>query len=231
MLSHIEQEIQAYAEKILNGQIPCNMKTCPNCRLSPDCFNLHDVRERTFLVVVQRLVRTVLSLLVRWKCPLCGKTFTDYPSFALPYKRYVRQTVMDAVRRCLENDRMSYRQGVCKQDTIDWNVDPAKPSLPVYYEGKGRTIDERALAHSTLHHWITTLGSFKQTVRTTLSLLIARGSDVHRKARPIPARKYRSQARRTLLQDSLLLFNAEDEFRFLFGISIFPQLATAQGWT
>jgi hypothetical protein len=232
MLSRLEQDIQAYTEKVQDGPIPCQIDTCPHCRQSPPCFHLHDVRPRRFLVVVERLVRTVLSLLVRWKCPLCSKTFTAYPSFALPYKRYVRPVIMEASQRYLDDDRLTYRQGVCQHDATDSRGSPPPgAALPIFREGSGEAIDERALAASTLHRWITTLGHFPQTLHAALRLLAGRDASLHRQVDPIPAAKYRSEARRVLLQDCLRLLRVQKPYRCLFGVSIFPRLATTHGWT
>jgi len=218
MVSRIEEEIQAHTEKVKTRQISCDLGACPRCGEHPDFFNLHDVRERTFLVVVERLVRTILSLLPRWKCPLCGKTFTGYPPFAVRYKRYVRQTVMESGRRYVEEDRMTYREGVRKND------------LPIFRDGEEEKIDDRALAPSTLHRWITSLGSLAETLRAALELLGSKGSGIFRKVFPVSPRKYRTEGRKAILEDCLRLLLAEEEYRSLFGVSIFPRLATACLW-
>ena len=41
------------------------------------------------------LVYIVIGLLIRWKCPGFSKTFTQYPWFAVPYKRYTLPTIID----------------------------------------------------------------------------------------------------------------------------------------
>lgn len=218
MLSPIEQEIQIYTEKVEKRQIGCDLDGCPRCEGHPDFFKIHDVRERTFLVVVERLVRTILSLLLRWKCPLCGKTFTDYPPFALRCKRYVRRTVVESGRRYVEEDRMTYREGVLKH------------GLPIFRDCDEREIDDRALAPSSLHRWITSLGSLAETLRAALGLLGSKGSGIFRKVFPVSPRKYRTEGRKAILEDCLRLLLAEEEYRSLFGVSIFPRLATACLW-
>ena len=219
MISPIEEEIQAHTEKVKTRQIRCDLEVCPRCEGVPGFFNLHDVRERTFLVIFDRLVRTILSLLPRWKCPLCGKTFTGYPPFAVRYKRYVRETVMESSRRYVEDDRMTYREGVCKN------------CLPIFHDCEAEDeIDDRTLAPSTLHRWITTLGGLAETLRASLKLIGSKSSGIFRKVFPASSRKHRTEDRKALLEDCLRLLLAEEEYSSLFGVSIFPRLATACLW-
>lgn len=48
------------------------------------------------------------SVLTRWKFLVCHKAFTDYPDFALPYKRYVRQDLCQLSGRYVFDDSVSY---------------------------------------------------------------------------------------------------------------------------
>lgn len=219
MLLPILEEIQSYTRAVEKKEIQCDLACCARCG-EPASFKLHDRRRRTYLVRVERLVHTVLSLLTRWKCERCAKSFTLYPSFALPRKRYVRQEVFRRAGRYLEEDQESYRKAV-KVDT-----------MAVFHKGQGKEIDERSLAHTTVHRWIGFLSSLQRTCRQALRLLREKSpsSEVFRKILPIAPWKYRSDERRRVLQDSRRLLVAEGEYRSLFGISIFPRLATLCGW-
>lgn len=219
MLLPILEEIQSYTRAVEKKEVQCDLPSCPCCR-EPASFKLHDRRRRTYLVVIERLVRTVLSLLSRWKCECCGETFTLYPSFALPRKRYLREEIFRRAGRYVEGDHESYRKAV--------KVD----GLPVFHEGAGSKIDERSLAHTTLYRWLSSLGRLAETCRSALGLIRekAPSSEVFRKILPMAPWKYRSDERRRTLGDSRRLLLAEGEFRRLFGISIFPRLATVSGW-
>jgi hypothetical protein len=221
MVPGILEEIQTYTERVRKGEVHCGVDTCPVCREAPAAFKLHERRERTFLAVVERLVHKVLSLLPRWKCPLCKTTFTLYPDFALPRKRYVRESVSRLTERYLADDRTSYRKAVKEQ------------GLPVFYDGESEgMIDERTLAHSTLHRWLTFFSSLERTLREALRLVKAKspGSGIFREVLPVPAWKFRSEERKRALDTSQRLFQAEREYQAIFKISIFPRLATSCSW-
>ncbi len=214
----IEQDIQAYTEKVEARRIECSLSICPRCSATHVEFKLHDVRERTFLYVAERLVKTLISLLPRWKCILCRKTFTDYPPFAVRYKRYVKQVVIESCGSYLEDESATYKDGVCKH------------GLPIFHDCDEEDPDDRVLAPSTLHRWVTWFGGLNETLRKALGLLDKLDSGILRKVFPVPSRKYRSPPRRTLLEDGRKLFAAEVEYRSFFGVSIFPRLAMGCGW-
>jgi hypothetical protein len=219
MLLPILQEIQDYTHAVEKKQVRCDLPCCPRCRRAAS-FKLHDRRKRTYLVVVERLVRTVHSLLSRWKCEHCSKRFTLYPPFALRGKRYLREEIFRRAERYLEQDRESYRGAVKDQ------------SMAVFHEGSGEVIEERMLAHSTLYRWLVFLASMTETCRRALRLIRekAPSSEIFRRILPIAPWKYRSDERRQVLGQVRRLLVAEGEYQRLFGISIFPRLATISAW-
>lgn len=228
MVATIEQEIKSYTQKVIKGQVRCSVKICPRCEQQPDFFKRHDVRQRQFLVIVERLVVKTVSFLVRMKCTLCGKTFTEYPSFALPYKRYVSQEIMERALCYLQDDTMTYARAAMTQNTIATRgrSPPGRP-LPIFHPDPGKA---SRLAASTIHRWVTTLGGLTKTLRAATNLLLEKDTDIHRLCVDVPARKYRSPQRRSLLQAVLRLFHAEARCQVLFNRSIFPDLAIRYGW-
>lgn len=109
------------------------------------------MRHRTFLIIDRRCVRSIPCVLVRWRCPTCGRTFTEYPPFAIPHKRYALAQVAPRALRYVEDDGISYRKGVLES------------ALPVFHwppddHSDSYTDDTRALAHSTLYRWVSALG-------------------------------------------------------------------------
>ncbi len=168
----------------------------------------------------------MMALLVRMKCSSCGKTFTLYPPFALPYKRYVSPEIMGRSLRYLRDDTMTYRRATCELLFSQTNGrSPPRLALPVFYDSK-----PGGLAPSTVHRWSTTLGRLKKTLQAATSLLLDKGADIHRQAVDIAARKYRSEQRKDRLQEALRLFQAEAYYQVLFGRSIFPHLAIRCCW-
>jgi hypothetical protein len=172
--------------------------------------------------VIERVVHSTWCWLTRWKCPLCGKTFTIYPPFALPRKRYVAEIVSALSQRYVVEDSATYRSAV--------RVD----GMPVFHAGEeARPPGTRILEHSTLHRWIPFFAELARVRREALKLIraAAPASGVFRRIAPVTPWKYRSPQRRTILQDARQLFVAAREYAAIFGASIFPRLATACGWT
>jgi len=180
------------------------------------------------MVIVGRLIVKVLSMLVRMKCSLCGKTFTQYPPFALPYKRFVSQEIMERSLRYLQDDTMSYERAACELDPGQTNGrSPPRQPMPICHKDAGQG---RQLAASTVARWITTLGRLQKTLQAAMNLLLEKDADIHRQSLDVAAHKYRSQERKCLLQDCLRLFHADARYRILFTRSIFPELAIRNGW-
>lgn len=214
----IQEEIKAHTQAVLNGEVRRDQRICPKCGKFHGSFRPHERKRRSFLIVVDRLVCKVATFLMRWKCLRCNQTFTEYPPFALPYKRYVKGAVLKSSQRYVEEDQATY------QSVIRVN------GMPVCYEGQGEEIDDRRLAPSTLRRWVGFLGGMKKTLQEALGLIRqkAPSSGIFREVYPIAPSKYRSDERRIVLQRCLRLFRAEGEYLPLFGTSIFLQLATAR---
>ena len=140
----------------------------------------------------------------------CGRTFTLYPEFALPYKRYTLPTIMDSVERYITAPQITYRNLV--------------KYMPVGHQSG------QQLEYSTIHRWITALGGYEKTIRGAWHLV--------QQARPelpitrrladagIPRHKYRSEKRKNQLNRAWQLLNLEALCRKFLGGSIFPNLAT-----
>jgi hypothetical protein len=89
--------------------------------------------------------------------------------------------------------------------------------------------NDATLAPSTIHRWITTLGSFTQTCRTALILLLQENpvSSICRDLARliIPQRKYKTNQRKKLLIGCRQLVIIEAFFQATFKTSIFTKLA------
>ena len=153
--NRLTAEIAAYAMKVRKGSYRCHLSHCPHCKQTPTAppfFRRHALRRRTFLVIEHRSVRCVPCVLVRWRCSLCGRTFTEYPPFAIPHKRYALTQIAPRALRYVEDDGISYRKGVLES------------CLPIFHwplagRSNSWTDDTRAMAHSTLYHWVSSLGA------------------------------------------------------------------------
>lgn len=214
-------QIESYSEKVRKGQNPCGLGQCPRCQVKSDVFSRHEKRQRRFLIAVEQIVKAIMGLLCRWKCPGCGKTFTDYPDFALPYKQYTLPTMMAFSGWYVDNESMTYRQLV--------------QEVPVGYENLANGhIDERQLAHSTIHRWITTMGNFPEIIRRGQALIDQAdpASTICRdfSSLSVSPPKYQATARKKVLQRCRQILHLEAAYRLRFKTSIFPKLATACGF-
>ena len=214
--------IAAHTQAVEFGAVQCHLELCPKCGVRPGSFKLHATRQRQFLVIVDRLIQRVVSALTRWKCPCCGKTFTLYPEFALPSKRYVLQDICRLGRQYVSEDGVSYGRGV--------QVD----RMAVCYDagGQGRPIDDRVLRGSTLHRWVGFFGALKETLQQAWRLIRAKSPacDVFRRSHIMPCWKYRSEHRREVLQTCGRLLETDRAYQILFDVSVFTHLATLCSW-
>lgn len=221
MVTDIEKEIKRHTESVIRGTTPAPSGFCPRCGGEPEKFSVHDRRERTFRFIVESFVKIVVSILVRWKCPLCKRTFTHYPVFAAPYKRYVLPGILRLSSSYVNDEVQSYRGGVRHRQ------------MPIGYEGSRESeIDERMLEASTLWRWVGYLGNMVETIKEALRLIreMAPSCSIFRENFAVPSRKYRKSERKSLLQRVKKLFSVSLKFAEIFGHPIFPRFATACSW-
>ena len=237
MISHsFLAAIAVHTQTVERGEANCTVERCPTCGRRPAAFKYHATRKRTFRVIVDRMVQTVVSALTRWKCPACRETFTLYPDFALPHKRYVRQDVCRLSERYVTEDDPSYRKAVQVNGTAVYYDAGAGGRQAVDNRataGDSQAIDDRTLWPSTLHRWIGWVGGLRRTLREAFQLIRARSAtcDVHRDLVPLAPGKYRGEQRKAVLQACGRLFRTDEAYRNLFQTSIFPDLATVCGWS
>jgi len=178
------QKIKKYEHQILGSSYLSLYPQCPKCNQEVDFFKRHEIRSRTFQLLGQNEVERLCSLISRWKCLVCGKTITYYPDFALPYKRYILQCIMDRCSQYLEDDSQTYRRAVTRDNAEFYHQESSEDgSWPV-------------LAHSTLHRWITSLSTLEQTMQSALEHIKQKEphTAIFRKiaALRIPGKKFRS---------------------------------------
>lgn len=241
--SHVAEQVRAYRQQVLHDRVRPPWGQCPLCRTRApegDWFRRHEARRRWFWVVVGVVVHRLLSLITRWKCVQCGCTFTLYPAFALPHKRYVLPGLWDRVQGYVQHEGMSYRRAVQTAGRpVFHELDEQTPRRAESGEPEGQEPEperpEPVLAHSTLYRWVTTLGGLSNTVRRAMDLIRQRdpSTGLFRACAglTIPPGKYRSEARRRVLHQAWSVTQTEAVYRSLFGLSLFPNLATVCGFT
>ena len=212
-LSATPEDIKAYQEQLEKNKIkPDNLPPCPQCSVESAFFKEHAYRDRTFLVIVDMLVKTVFSVLLRFRCPECGKTFTYYPDFALPYKRYTRQTVTHFSRSYVQDPDATYQKAAM--------VGTSVPGYPG---------DQQTLAPSTIHGFITSVSGLAITAQRALDLVLQEdpASAICRDIAQltVAGQKYKSKARKGTLVQCLKFLAIEPLFHRIFNTSIFTKLA------
>ncbi len=212
------EDIKAYQQKVEKNKItPYNLAPCPRCSVESEFFKIHAYRERRFLIIIEMLIKAAYCSLVRFRCPGCDKTFTNYPDFAIPHKHYTQPTITGFSASYVESDEMIYQQAVM--------VDNSAAGYP-----QSDSTDAPTLAPTTIHRWITTLGGFTQTCRTALTLLLQENpvSSICRDLARIiiPPRKYKTNQRKKQLINCRQLLIIEAFFQATFKTSIFTKLAT-----
>ena len=219
LLSATPEAIKAYQEKLEKNKIkPDNLPPCSRCLVKSTFFKEHAYRDRKFLVIVDLLVKTVLSALLRFKCPGCGKTVTYYPDFALPHKHYTRQTFTYFSRTYVQDPDKTYQKAIM--------VNNSAPGYPD---------DQQTLAPSTIHRFITTFSSLKTCSQKALDLILQENpaSAICRNIAnlKVPRQKFKSKSRENTLVQCSRFFEIETLFQHTFNTSIFTKLAIRCAFT
>jgi len=189
---------------------------CPGCQQEEPGYRLHDRRRRQFFVIAGNWVHCFFTTLRRWKCRLCGTTFTFYPSFCVPYKRFVLAAITGLSGRYVDSDEASYRAVVRRQGmALGYVEDPSQ---------------SKQLSPSTVWRWLGDLGVGTKRLQAGLRLIQDKDPRLmlHRQIRPVAVRKYRTEHRRELLQTGRLLLVVAAVFHRLFDQVIFPRLRNAR---
>ncbi len=152
--SEIIDRIDSHTRTVFTGGATRQPVRCSHCRTRSRKYRFCGRRRRALLVVDKCWVRQVTTFLAHWQCMRCGRAFTDYPDFAVPYRRYAGPTILRLCRRYMTDKDMSYTEAV------KYN------HMAIAYEGNGLEIDERQLSPGTLRDWVENFSKlFPRSVR------------------------------------------------------------------
>lgn len=195
----------------------CPEQACPRCK-SEGVFRRHDSRTRQVLTVMGSFIVGFEICLKRWRCSSCKASFTHYPEFLVPYKRYVLSVMLGLGELYVTEPELSYRDA----------VQPGGIALGYTENGDG-TIDERQTSHTTVWHWLTWLGCMAELTNQGVDLLRQKdpGFELHRAVTPIFPGKYRSAKRRGILERAAALVRTGRRFTDVFSRRIFPRLCNS----
>ncbi len=212
MTSLIENMIAQHTYDVKKCRISPPKGPCPRCFENPDSYKRHDCRERQFRLVSGNFVKIVISLLIRWKCPLCFKPFTDYPPFAIPHKRFALPDMELFSRKYIEITNSTYRKTT------------AHDKMRIGYEDN----DSRLLSHTSVWRWIEFWGSCRELLKP-VSLLREKTdpeNSIFKSSFSIARHKYRSPHRHKILEKALIALRVYRNRFNLYCQSFFPYLRT-----
>lgn len=177
---------------------------CKNC--GSQRFHRHQKRPRWFLVVLDKMVWPILCILCRWRCAVCGVTFTNLPAGCLSFKRYLRAEIEARCEQYVEGERMSYRKVVRDQGAAVVYDDPVADGEST--EARKEAESVRELAPSTVHRWIGAIAACVQRRQPLISRARQSPMGAALSSIMIAPWKYRSVARKKVLHACGLLLRA-----------------------
>lgn len=256
--SPLVQQIQAYEDEVRRNRIRLRLSHCPKCRSPADrpaFFRRHDIRARQYWVVIDGMVQKIHSVITRWRCTECNQTFTLYPPFAMRHKRYVLSAILSRSQQYVDTPELSYRQSVVQDlpTAVATCLPPQRGRQaqaghrPIFHasadaeritaestEVEKENERDPALAHTTVYRWITTLGHLPETLRKAWELVKQKEPATrlirHLAEFRVAPQKYRTEARRKVLQACRSLCVTNGVYAHLFDASIFPRIATGCAW-
>ena len=197
-------EAQRHKDRIEKDSAQRPTKQCAKC--ASQCFHRHQKRLRWFLAVVEQVVRPLRCLLYRWRCVNCGTTFTHLPALCVPFKRFLRSEIEERAQTYVETDPTSYRRVVKERGSAVVYDDPIADSAST--EAEREEESTRALAPSTVHRWIGSIAAGREQWQPAVRLAQQLPADRAGRTLVIMASKYRSQARKCVLEACGLLLRA-----------------------
>jgi hypothetical protein len=223
--SATRDEIDRYSNDVLKNKIRCELPSCHFCNTSSSSLRRHQARNRTFYILCDMLVQVVLCLVIRWKCPACKATFTQQPPFALPCKRYTRETILDRAGSYVEEEEMTYRKVVKEEGSELFHASKTEDA----------SNHQKVFAHTTPYRWITTLAGFKEILRRGQEVILQKdpASTIFRDlaALEISHGKFMTAAREGILKGCRRILNLDALFPSKTGgLKIFPMVATLCAW-
>jgi len=220
-ISSTLEKIKRYDLAVKMGEIECRHENCPKCGEEVKKFNLHEYKQRIFFVIIEVFVITIETLLIRWKCPLCKKTFMGYPSFAIPYKNYTKEDVLRLSKKYILEQETSYENCASHEKIVIQHEEEKN-------DQSEKNSSYKIFEKSTIYRWISSLGKLTKALKQVLELInkVSVDPKIFRGFKPIFCKKYLSEKRKIILEIVQKLLAADDEFRKKFTLSIFPQFAT-----
>lgn len=207
-----EDIINKHTDDVKKCRVKAPEGPCPLCLEQPDSYKRHDYRKRKFRLVSGDFVKIITSFLIRWKCPICRKPFTDYPSFAIPYKRFTLPDMLILSQKYINHEKLTYRKTVIQN------------RIKIGYED----YDTCFLSHSSIWRWIEFLGGWQEMIKPACRLIRRKDPDnsILKASTLITAFKYRSTHRKTVLEHAIRMIDVCRRYFKFYGHALFPRFGT-----
>lgn len=174
--------IEEHNCRVLNGSMtPYKNRPCACCG-SESSFAQHDVRRRMFYFIDEHgNCHQLRSWIVRWRCKRCKFLYTDIPPFAIPNKRFTRDSIIQVTHGFCANSVTTYR-------------------APMPDQGWGKKSIE--LSPSTLWRWVSWMWSKPWIPMQVMQFALDfdQGCVLHRMTWTVESWKYRTKERGILVR-------------------------------
>ena len=211
----IIEKIEAHEKQVLTGKMPANLKFCEYCNEPSSSIRHHDARVMILYYIIECYVYRRKSRISRWKCIVCEKTFTYYPEYCLPYKRYVKTDIIKFCARYLGDVKSTYRNVV-------------KDNISVIVHKDKEETKQSEFSGTSVWRWQSFLSGLIKIEQKALQLIREKSCDssIFRDVYIINSRKYKTINRKNQLLKAMKLLKVEEVFNTIFTSTIFPQFAT-----
>lgn len=200
----LPSEAKRHKDRIGKDSARYPRKQCVNC--GSCCFQRHQKRPRWFIVVVCTMVCPILCVLYRWRCQECGTTFTHLPSICVRFKRYLRAEIEKRASTYVETDPISYRKVVTDGGAALVYDAPIAEAQSTEAEKEDEHVPQ--MSHSTPHRWISAIAAGREQFQLVVKQAQKTEFAGRLSSIMISPLKYRSEARKLVLQSCSLLLRA-----------------------
>jgi len=136
----------------------------------------------------------------------CGATFTHLPSICVCFKRYLRAEMETRSGRYVDTDPMSYRKVVKDRGAAVVYDDPIADAHSTEAEKEAEAV--RQMSHSTPYRWIGEIAACRERSQRVVKKAQLTGLGGRLFSIIISPGKYRSEARKRVLEACCLLLRA-----------------------
>jgi hypothetical protein len=197
-------EAQRLKDRVQEDSARRPQKQCRKCKHRH--FHWHAKVHKWIFVVLDGVVYAIHCVIYRWKCVHCGGTFRHLPSICVAFKRYLRPEIEKRAFVYMETDPMTYRKVVKEGGALVVYDDPVADAQATEAEKEAEAV--RELAPSTPHRWIGTIAACREQGQPVVKQAQKSERGGHLSSIMISPLKYRSEARKLVLQGCCLLLRA-----------------------